>query len=86
MRCLRQVGVCSIVLLLAVFVFVSGGCSSDTSSSLVAEPGFSLPVVATSETLRAFSVETLPDGTDRQINGLEWALRRLLASQGPESR
>lgn len=35
-------------------------------------------VVITSPGLRSISVETLPDGTDRQINGLEWALRELL--------
>lgn len=32
----------------------------------------------TSHELRAISVETLPDGTDHQIDGLEWALRELL--------
>lgn len=30
-----------------------------------------------SRDLRAISIEELPDGTDRQIDGLEWALREL---------
>lgn len=35
-------------------------------------------VVSTSSELRKISVETSGDGVDRQINGLEWALRELL--------
>ncbi|MEI8378882.1 MAG: TlpA disulfide reductase family protein [Planctomycetota bacterium] len=35
-------------------------------------------VVITSQELRSISVETLPDGSDRKIDGLEWALRELL--------
>lgn len=35
-------------------------------------------VVVTSPELRSVSAETLPDGTDRQVDGLEWALRELL--------
>jgi len=35
-------------------------------------------VVITSPELRSISAETLPNGSDRQINGLEWALRKLL--------
>jgi thiol-disulfide isomerase/thioredoxin len=44
-------------------------------------------VVATSPSLRAISVETDSDGTDRQINGLEWILRELLERKltGPQS-
>ncbi len=37
-------------------------------------------VVMTSSELRAISVETLPDGTDQQLTGLDWALRKLLAN------
>ena len=40
-------------------------------------------VVITSPELRSISVETLPDGTDRQIDGLEWALRELLDKKEP---
>lgn len=35
-------------------------------------------VVVTSPELRKISVETSSDGSDRQIDGLEWALRELL--------
>lgn len=35
----------------------------------------------TSRELRAISIEELPDGTDRQIDGLEWALRQLLQNE-----
>lgn len=35
-------------------------------------------VVSTSSELRKISVETSADGEDQQINGLEWALRKLL--------
>jgi thiol-disulfide isomerase/thioredoxin len=35
-------------------------------------------VVITTPELRSISVETSPDGTDRQIDGLEWALQKLL--------
>jgi thiol-disulfide isomerase/thioredoxin len=38
-------------------------------------------VVITSPELRSISVETLPDGSDRQIDGLEWALRELLENK-----
>jgi cytochrome c biogenesis protein CcmG, thiol:disulfide interchange protein DsbE len=38
-------------------------------------------VVITSPDLRSISAETLPDGTDRQIDGLEWALRELLETK-----
>lgn len=38
-------------------------------------------VVITSPELRKISVETLPDGSDRQIDGLEWALRELLKNK-----
>ena len=35
-------------------------------------------VVSTSTHLRSISVETLADGTDRQVDGLEWTLRKLM--------
>jgi thiol-disulfide isomerase/thioredoxin len=38
-------------------------------------------VVMTAAELRAISVETLDDGTDHQISGLEWALRTLLGEK-----
>lgn len=38
-------------------------------------------VVMTSPQLREIAVETLADGTDRQIDGLEWALRELLKTK-----
>ena len=38
-------------------------------------------VVITSPELRSISAETLPDGSDRQIDGLEWALRELLENK-----
>lgn len=37
-------------------------------------------VVSTTTELRSISVETLSDGSDRQINGLEWTLRELLGT------
>jgi thiol-disulfide isomerase/thioredoxin len=38
-------------------------------------------VVVTSPELRKISVETSSDGSDRQIDGLEWALRELLEKE-----